>query len=196
MLKELFESSFYITYPQKQNVRVSINERVHSGDFSLYDSLSCNACATCIADPTARVNIKISSSSPIHEVSMSEVTSFVKEDISENCDFVLDDGTKTFTLLEMTCSQPKYVDGSKRNKATKQLYETLVCLFANPGLKQHIESYVNKYVVFSWKNTQNDIDRNDKVEQGFLAFTDFSDETYSPDNYRKFDFDFKYKEIR
>lgn len=196
MLKELFESSFYITYPQKQNVRVSINERVHSGNFSLYDSLSCNACATCIADPTVRENIKISSSSPIHEVSMSEVTSFVKEDISENCDFVLDDGTKTIILLEMTCSQPKYVDGSKRNKATKQLYETLVCLFANPGLKQHIESYVNKYVVFSWKNTQNEVDRNDKVEQGFLAFTDFSDETYSPDNYRNFDFDFKFKEIR
>lgn len=196
MLKELFESSFYITYPHKQNTRVSINERIHTGTFSLHDSLSCNSCPTCIADPLTKENIKISTFSPIHEVSMSEITGLVKEEISENCDYILDDGTNTFALLEMTCSQPKYVDGGKRNKAMRQLYETLVCLFTNSNIRQHIERYKNKYAVFSWKNTLDLVDRNDKVEQGFLAFTDFSDEIYSPDNYRKFDFDFKYKEIR
>lgn len=197
MLKELFESSFYITYPQRPDIRVLINERIHrSGTFSLYDSLSCKTCEKCIADPSARENIKITTSSPIHEISMSEVIGFVKEEISDNCDCILDDGTNTFTLLEMTCSQPKYIEGSKRNKALRQLYETLVSLFANSNIRKHIEGYKNKYAVFSWKNTLNAVDRNDTVEQGFLAFTDFSDEIYSPDNYRKFDFDFKYKEIR
>lgn len=196
MLKELFESSFYMIFPQKPNLRVSINERVHCGEFSLHDSLSCSACDVCIADIAARENIKISTSSPIHEVSMSEVTSFIKDKIGENCDTVLDDGINTIALLEMTCSQTEYVDGSKRHKATRQLYETIVCLFTNGAIKKHVEKHKNKYVLFSWKNTQKPIDRSDKVEQGFLAFTDFSDETYSPYNYREFDFGFKYKEIR
>ncbi len=196
MLKELFESSFYKTYPPKEDTLVNINERTHSGLFSLYDPLACHSCVICLMSPTSKENIKIATASEIHEISMSEVVSYIKEATSQNCDYILDDGVDTFTLLEMTCSQPIYVENSKRNTAIRQLYNTLVCLFTNPNIKQHIENHSNKYVIFSWKNTLNTIDRSDPVEQGFLAFTDFSDETYSPDNYRKFDFDFKYKEIR
>ena len=58
MLKELFESSFYKTYPPKEDTLVNINERTHSGLFSLYDPLACHSCVICLMSPTSKENIK------------------------------------------------------------------------------------------------------------------------------------------
>lgn len=195
MLKELFESTFYVTYPTKNHVNVTLEEQVFYENFSLVDSKACRACKyTCSSVATEREQLKVSTKAEVHVVSLDDVFSYVKEELGDTCDYVLDNVEK-IVLVEMTCSSSDYVI-SKRQKARGQLYNTLCLLFTNPILRKHIEAKKERYVVFSWKNTIPDADADDVVEHGMLGMLNMADEVYSPNNVSKFDFGFLLKEIR
>lgn len=193
MLKELFESSFYHTFKQQEN-QLFLTEFTHSGEFSLKDSLACNDCIVkCAEEDENREQLRIKTRNVVYVMKLDQVFELSKEDLGENCDFIIDD-SKGIALIEMTCSNSDYIVG-KRIKARGQLYNTLCVLFANPDFRAHIERRHTKFVVLSWKNTESRHDA-DSIEDTMGYFTAMTDEVYSPENVSKFEFDFLYKEIR
>lgn len=196
MLKELFESSFYITYPARSHVKVALEEQVYSADFSLVDLKACRGCrCVCNDDQEGRQQLLVDTRTDVHVISLDDVFGYVAEKLGDTCDYMLDDDRQV-VLVEMTCSSSDYVIG-KRQKARGQLYNSLCVLYANPNLQKHIVEKQSRYVVFSWKETKTaGRTDDDSVEADMLAMMGMADEVYSPDNVSKFDFGFQLREIR
>lgn len=195
MLKELFEGHFYSTFPKTGNKVLMLDERTATGDFSLIDPNSCYGCKyVCGEDPGEREQLKVHASHNVSIISIDQVFSFVRENVGDICDYMLD-ATNTTILVEMTCSTSEHVIG-KRQKARVQLYNTLCQLYANPVVRSHIEQNDIRFVVFSWKETFREEGEMDNIESSMKGMTVLTDVVYSPDNESKFDFDFKLKEIR
>ena len=195
MLKELFESAFYLTHPRKAGTLLMLHETLHHGSFSMCDPLACADCEHCRTNPGERKNIKVHSSSDVHVLGLSQVFALMTSDSDKNCDYLIE-SCGVPCLLEMTCSRQQYVEKSKRSHAMSQLYSTLCVLFEVPDIRAHMERAPKRYAVFSWKNKDLLEDDADVVERGFLPFTRFADETYSIDNEQNFDFGFRFKEVR
>lgn len=195
MLKELFESTFYVTFPAKTNITIALEEQVHSGKFSLVDPKACRDCKFKCSDvEDERKQLLVDAKSEVHVMSVDSVMNNIAEDVGDTCDYMLDDNEKV-ALVEMTCSSSKYV-GSKRQKARGQLYNTICLLVTNPDLQKHIENEHIRYAIFSWKKTYPEDGGEDPVENIMMGMTKMTDEVYSPDNVSKFDFNFLLKEIR
>ena len=195
MLKELFEASFYRTFPKKENMILMLDERTVEGDFSLVDAKACQGCRyVCSDQPEEREQLKVHGDKQTSIVSLDQVFGYVQESVGEISDFLLE-GEESAIVVEMTCSSTDYVRG-KRVKARSQLYNTLSLLYTNPDVKSHLENKQARYVVFSWKETFPENQEMDNVEQSMKGMILMSDEVYSPDNESKFDFGFKMKEIR
>lgn len=195
MLKELFEASFYITFPKKEDTILMLDERTAQGDFGLVDTKACQGCKyVCSDNPDEREQLKAHSDKQVSIVSLDQVFGYVKDNVGEISDFLLD-GTESVIVVEMTCSTTDYVKG-KRVKARGQLYNTLSLLSMNPDVRNHLENKQSRYVVFSWKETFPENQEMDSVEASMKGMILMSDEVYSPDNESKFDFGFKMKEIR
>jgi len=195
MLKELFEGHFYGTFPKVTNRVLNLSERVEEGTFSLIDENACRDCHyLCSSNPAEREQMKVVCQMPVYVISMDEVFSYVKEDLGETCDFMLE-GNDTVSIVEMTCSTSNYVT-EKRRKARRQLYNTLTNLMTNGVVREHIMRLSNHYVVFSWKETFESNVPADNIERNMMDMTVMVDEVYSPDNESNFEFGFKLKEIR
>ena len=195
MLKELFEAHFYGTFPKVENKVLMLDERTVAGDFSLIDPNACNGCKyVCSETPEKREQLKVHADQSVSIISIDKVFSYVLEKVGEICDYLLET-TNTTILVEMTCSTSEHVI-DKRQKARRQLYNTLCLLYANPVVRGHIEQNSIRYVVFSWKETFPEDDVMDNIESSMKGMTVLTDIVYSPDNESKFDFDFKLKEIR
>lgn len=195
MLKELFESSFYITYPRVLEKVLFLKEWICNGDFFLTDENACRDCENvCCDDPSQREQMKVKAASPVNIISIDQVISYVREDIGKSCDYMIDN-SNMIALVELTCSKAEYVL-DKRQTARKQLYNSLCLLFFNPVIKKHIEDHAYRYVVFSWKDSIWNAHEHDGVEDSMMGMTMMPDLVYSAENESKFDFDFKLKEIR
>ena len=195
MLKELFESSFYVTYPHKKNVLPNLMERTYEKDFSLRDEKACKGCKdVCHTEDAFREQLLVKTDTSVNALKLDVVFELVKEPIGDNCDYLLEDDKKS-ALIEMTCSNKDYVK-SKRTKAKEQLLSTLEMLYTNSIIRIHFERKSEKYVVFSWRDTTKRDRKDDLASRNMLEMTKMSDATYSPDNESRFEFDFKYKEIR
>lgn len=195
MLKELFESSFYITYPRVPEKVLLLKERICSGDFFLTDANACRDCEfVCCDDPSKREQMKVKAVSPVNIISIDQVISYVREDVGMSCDYMLEDSNMT-ALVELTCSKAEYVV-DKRQTARRQLFNSLCILYSNPIIKKHIEDHAFRYVVFAWKDSLWNLQEHDGVEDSMMGMTMMPDLVYSADNESKFDFDFKLKEIR
>lgn len=195
MLKELLESHFYYTFPKVEDKVLIVNEVTKSGNFSLVDPKACAGCKfVCNEESSEREQLKVISTTSVNIVNLEHVFSFIKEDVGEVCDYMLDSADATM-LVEMTCSTTEYVK-SKRPKARGQLYNTLEKLFTCPPIRTHIEKKASRFVVFSWKETFPDEAEMDEAEKSMRDMTILVDAVYSPDNESKFDFGFKMKEIR
>lgn len=172
-----------------------LDERTVAGDFSLIDPNACNGCKyVCSETPEKREQLKVHADQSVSIISIDKVFSYVLEKVGEICDYLLET-TNTTILVEMTCSTSEHVI-DKRQKARRQLYNTLCLLYANPVVRGHIEQNSIRYVVFSWKETFPEDDVMDNIESSMKGMTVLTDIVYSPDNESKFDFDFKLKEIR
>lgn len=195
MLKELFESSFYFTFPKKRNVTLALVEKEFTDRFVLFDSKACRDCRNkCSADKNGREQLVVNANSNVHVISLDDVFSYVKDPVGDNCDYMLDDDGQVI-LVEMTCTSSDYI-GNKREKARSQLYNSLCLLNTNPDLRKHLDQKGKRYVVFSWRETMPDKSDSDIVETGMRSMMDMVDEVYSPDNVSKIDFGFVFKEIR
>lgn len=195
MLKELFEGHFYGTFPKVADRVLNLTEHIQSGSFSLLDKNACRGCHyICESNPENREQMRVNSAFPVNSISLDDVFSYVKEDIGETSDYLLE-GNDTVAVIEMTCSTTDYVT-EKRQKARRQLYNTLTNLMTSPVVKEHIERLTDRYVVFSWKETFDSTQTADYVEKNMTDMTVMADEVYSPDNESNFDFGFKLKEIR
>ena len=195
MLKELLEANFYRTFPKIKDKILILDEVTKSGSFSLVDPNACAGCKfVCNEEPSEREQLKVTRTKLVNIVNIEQVFSYVKEDVGEVCDYMLD-GADSTMLVEMTCSTTEYVKG-KRPKARSQLYNTLEKLFTCPPVKTHIENKSLHYVIFSWKETFPNEAEMDDVEKSMKGMTILADAVYSPDNESEFDFGFKMKEIR
>lgn len=195
MLKELFEASFYSTFPKKENTILMLDELTAEGDFSLVDAKACHGCKYVCSDRLEeREQLKAHGDKQVSIVSLDQVFGYVEENVGEISDYLLD-GEESAIVVEMTCSTTDYVKG-KRVKARSQLYNTLMLLNMNPDVRSHLEKKSSRYVVFSWKETFPENQEMDSVEASMKGMILMSDEVYSPDNESKFDFGFKMKEIR
>lgn len=195
MLKELFEASFYVTFPKKEDTILMLDERTTEGDFSLVDEKACQGCKYICSDQSEeREQLKVHGDKQVSIVSLDQVFDYVEENVGEISDYLLE-GPKSAVVVEMTCSTTDYVKG-KRVKARGQLYNTLSLLNTNPDVKNHLGNKQARYVVFSWKETFPENQDMDSVEANMKGMILMSDEVYSPDNESKFDFGFKMKEIR
>lgn len=193
MLKELFESSFYITYPHK-NKQVFLNELVYEKRNPLYDSWACQNCKKYGITVSSCYNINVETKNKVYGISINDVFDLIKENVGDWCDYMLCDNTR-MVLMEMTCSQERYVKTSKRSKALEQLINTKCVLQANPCVQTFMNNHTIKYMIFSWKDTTPK-DTKDPTEKGFSIFIGISNEVYSPDNVQNIYDDFKFKEIR
>lgn len=195
MLKELFESHFYSTFPKVENKVLMLDESIVTGDVLLVDPNACNGCKlVCSEVPEEREQLKVYADHGVSIISIDQVFSFVRENVGDICDYMLDT-TNTTILVEMTCSTSEHVIG-KRQKARGQLYNTLCQLYANPVVRDHIEQNSIRYVVFSWKETFPKENVMDNIESSMKGMTVLTDVVYSSDNESKFDFGFKLKEVR
>lgn len=195
MLKELFEAHFYGTFPKTRNQVLMLEERTFSGDFSLIDSKACSGCKyVCDESIELREQLKVHADNMVSLISIDQVFSYVRKKLGERCDYMLDTTNATI-LIEMTCSTSEHVIG-KRQKARRQLYNTLCILYANPMVRSHIEQNSIRYVVFSWKETFHEKNEMDDIELSMKGMTVLTDVVYSPDNESNFYFNFKLKEIR
>lgn len=195
MLKELFESSFYITFPKKSGCVLNIDEQKIDHDFSLCDKKACSQCRNvCNTQPNKREQLLVKTSKQVWYVSIDQVVSYINESVGETCDFMIDDGSRV-ALIEMTCSTIDYA-GSKRKTARRQLKNTLCILMANPDIKQHIDSEYIKEVIFSWKETVNSSQNPDMIEKSFLDMLSMDNEIYSADNVSSFESGFSWREIK
>lgn len=194
MLKELFEASFYITFPKKEDTILMLDERTAEGDFSLVDTKACQGCKyVCSDNRDEREQLKAHGDNQVHILNIDQVFDYVREDVGEISDYLLE-GPESAVVVEMTCSSTDYVKG-KRVKARSQLYNTLLLLNTNSDVRSHFENKQARYVVFSWKETFPEDQEMDSVEKSMKGMILMSDEVYSPDNESKFDFGFKLKEI-
>lgn len=193
MLKELFESSFYITYPHK-NKQVFLNELVYEKRNPLYDFWACQNCKKYDKTVSSCYNINVETKNKVYGISINDVFDLIKENVGDWCDYMLCDNTR-MVLMEMTCSQERYVKTSKRSKALEQLINTKCILQANPCVQTFMNNHTIKYMIFSWKDTTPK-DTKDPTEKGFSIFIGISNEVYSPDNVQNIYDDFKFKEIR
>lgn len=195
MLKELFEASFYITFPKKEDTVLMLDERIFQGNFGLVDAHACQGCKyVCNDNQEEREQLKVYGDKQVAIVSLDQVFRYVHEDVGEISDYMLE-GADSVIVVEMTCSTTDYVEG-KRVKARSQLYNTLSLLYTSPDVRNHLENKQARYVVFSWKETFPEEEDMDSIEFSMKGMILMSDETYSPDNESKFDFGFKLKEIR
>ncbi len=195
MLKELFEAHFYGTFQKVENKVLMLEERTDTGDFSLIDTNACVGCKyVCNDVPEERKQLNVHSAKNVNIISIDHVFSFVREEVGDICDYMLDT-LNTTILVEMTCSTSEHVIG-KRQKARRQLYNTLCLLYANPVVRGHIENNNVRYVVFSWKETFAEGRELDSIESSMKGMTVLTDIVYSPDNESMFDFGFMMKEIR
>lgn len=196
MLKELFEATFYVTFPARKNVTIALDEQVFDSDFSLVDPMACRDCRyPCASNETERHQLLVkNNTSEVHVISFDDVFKPVGEQVGLTCDYMLDDGEEV-ALVEMTCATSEYVT-SKRQKARAQLYNTLCLLRANPVIKQHLEQEESCFVVFSWKETLPQTSIADSVESGMMGMASMVDSVYSPDNFSIFDYGFLLREIR
>jgi len=195
MLKELFEGHFYGTFPKIADKVLNLTEHTQTGSFSLLDPKACQGCRfVCDSEPKRREQMRVESTLPVCSISLDETFSYVKEDLGETSDFLLEsDGTAA--VVEMTCSTTDYVT-EKRQKARRQLHNTLGILMTSPIVRQHIEGLNTRTAVFSWRETFDSAIGGDAVGESMMGMTVMADEVYSPDNESKFDFGFKLKEIR
>ena len=194
-MKELFEGHFYGTFPAVSDRLLQLDEKTKDGDFTLLEDNACRDCHyVCSDDVNNREQLKVRSASPANVISIDQVFSFVREEVGDICDYMVESGDVT-ALIEMTCSTSGYVK-DKRQKARGQLYNTLALLHTSPVVREHLEARTSKYVVFSWKETFAPDSEVDSVGQSMMDMTRMSDSVYSPDNESKFDFGYKLKEIR
>ena len=194
MLKELFESSFYITYPLKPNVVLNLVEHNFNGPCHLVDIKACRDCREiCDANPQNREQFKFYAGHTVHVLRFDDVLQYAVGNFKDNCDFIMDDGNK-ICLIEMTCSSQKYI-ASKRSKCRDQFWNTITLLRSCYAIRRHIDSE-KQYVIFSWKETFPNMDSTDAIEVTMKGMTMMTDDVYSPDNESNFDNSFKYKEIR
>ena len=195
MLKELFEGYFYYTFPKVGDKLLMLDERMESGDFSLLDLNACRSCRfVCNEDPEMREQLRVNGMGDVCIISMDQVFRYVKEDVGETCDYMME-GYEDVMLVEMSCSMTDYVS-DKRQKARRQLYNTLSHLYMNPLVKVHIEKKMRRSAIFSWKETSYVSGATDMAESSMLGMMLMPDEVYSPDNESKFEFGFVLKEIR
>ena len=195
MLKELFESCFYKTFPTKKNVIVNLTEKSYSGTFSLLDAEACRDCRLqCDPIPSNRKQLMVLTAKNVNTIKVDSIFKPVKEDYGRMCDYLMDDGNK-FALIEMTCATQKYVE-SKRVTCIGQLYNTLTNLRTCGPVRQHIEKAAEREAIFSWKGTFDSADLFDPVEKSMTAMTDIGDDVYSPHNVSAFESGFLYREIR
>lgn len=196
MLKELFEGHFYGTFPRIADRVVNLTEHIQTGSFSLLDPKACQGCRfICDSESERREQMRVDSAFPVNSISLDETFSYVKEELGETSDFLLETNG-TAAVVEMTCSTTDYVT-EKRQKARRQLYNTLGILMTNPIVRQHIERLNTRLAVFSWRETfDSSLAAGDSVEEIMTGMTVMADGVYSPDNESKFDFGFKLKEIR
>lgn len=116
MLKELFEASFYKTFPKKENTILMLDERTAQGDFGLVDASACKGCRfVCSDNPEEREQLRVHGDQQVSIVSIDQVFSYVREDVGQISDYLLE-GKESAILVEMTCSTADYVK-SKRIKA-------------------------------------------------------------------------------
>lgn len=195
MLKELFEGHFYGTFPKVSGCVLNLTEYSFSGAFSLLDPKACGGCHfVCSSNPVDREQMKVISSHQVNIISIDEVFRYVKEDVGDTCDYLLE-SNNMLVIVEMTCSTTDYVP-DKRQKARHQLYNTLTLFITSPIVRHHIERQSTRYVVFSWKETFDPSVTTDSISNCMLGMTTMTDAVYSPDNESKFDFGFRLKEIR
>lgn len=193
MIKELFESSFFMSNPNKGNHLINLMEKLYKGSFYLVDELACRDCKRiCNSSSHERKQLHVFTKGEVYVMRMDQVFMLLT-DVGENCDYMLDDSER-MALIEMTCTSSEYAT-SKRQKAKGQLYNTLVTICSNQDVKNHINRKKARFVIFSWKDTSLD-EPYDAAEESMIAMTRMSDEVYSVDNVSNFDFGFKYKEIR
>jgi len=195
MLKELFEFSFYQTYRRKSGVTINLREKTFITDFSLRDKKACYGCLLiCNSDDSLREQLRVVTTTPIYVISVDDILENVEESVGENCDFILDDDS-TVSLIEMTCSTTENVV-SKRQKARRQLFNSLSVFFTNPDVRRHFESKTGKYVIFSWRDTLPSHHEDDLVLNAMTGMTKMSDALYSEHNVSNFDFGFRLIEIK
>lgn len=196
MLKDLFESSFYRTFPIKEGTIINLEHRLsNTENFTLRDDEACKNCRfACVDNFDNRVQLNVKSTTPANYISIGQVFSYVEEPVGEICDYMIE-CTGFTSLVEMSCAQSEYVK-NKRQKARRQLLHTISLLRTNEPIREHIDSIDKKYAVFSWRETFNAYDGIDDVEKNMLDLTVMADEVYSPNNEMKFEYGYKYKEIR
>lgn len=195
MLKELFEGHFYGTFPKVADRVLNLTEHIQSGSFSLLDKKACQGCHyICESNPESREQMRVESILPVSLISLDEAFSYVKENLGETSDFLLE-SHDVAAVVEMTCSTTDYVI-EKRQKARRQLYNTLGILMTSSIVRQHIERLNTRVAVFSWRETFASAIAGDTVGESMTGMTVMADEVYSPDNESQFDFGFKMKEIR
>lgn len=194
MLKELFESSFYITFPHKAGAVINLREDVYTSSFTLRDPNACRDCMNvCHEVDAERVQLTVNTTTAINVLSIDNLLESVKEPVGKNCDYMLESDAKV-ALIEMTCSTTDYVD-SKRCTAREQLYNTLCLMRANPVVRTHLNEKQCRYVVFSWKDTTpKGVD--DMAADNMMGMMTMADEVYSPLNTSEFDYGFVLKELR
>lgn len=196
MLKELFESGFFILYPPKQGAIVNLIEYHFCGKSHLYDIKACADCRDiCNTNPANREQFRFSCAHVVHALKIDQMLDYIDvgNTLRDNCDYILDDGNK-ICLIEMTCATQQYAV-SKRTKCRSQFWNTITLLRNYYPFCLHIENE-QKYVIFSWRETFTNIDKSDIVEVNMREMTALVDDVYSIDNESNFDNSFKYKEIR
>lgn len=195
MLKELFESSFYVIFPARKGMTVNLTETIYSNNFQLHDKKACRDCHNVCADEDIqRVQLYVETTTAVSCLSIDQLIGYIDTPVGKNCDYLCDD-SKVSALIEMTCSNTEWVN-SKRQTAREQLYNTLCLFYANPAVKSHFEKEPKKYAIFSWKDTTIKDDEDDAPLASMMGMTTMSDAVYSVDNESDFDYGFKLKEIR
>lgn len=174
MLKELFESCFYSTFPAKPGEIINLRESIYNGDFSLLDPEACRDCHyPCNPKVENREQLRVHSTTCIYSIKMDDIFKPISEKLGEMCDYLLDDGRK-LALIEMTCATKEYV-GSKREKCIGQLFNTLTNLRTCGPISQHIDRSYEREAVFSWKKTVAPVDSEDLVEMSMTAMTELEE---------------------
>lgn len=111
MLKELFEASFYITFPKKEDTVLMLDERIFQGNFGLVDAHACQGCKyVCNDNQEEREQLKVYGDKQVAIVSLDQVFRYVHEDVGEISDYMLE-GADSVIVVEMTCSTTDYVEG-------------------------------------------------------------------------------------
>lgn len=172
MLKEVFEKDFYLVHPKRESVIVNVVEHTYTGDFSLCDSKSClgwsgrEACASKAS--CNHENLHVHAAEEVYVVSMDQILGYLNEVLPHNADFVAC-GSSRFRVLEMTCMEEKYVNGTagetypggKRAHAQSQCEKLVEMMYMCGPIRQFVEHHQVKESIFAWRNTDEpDIDHS------------------------------------